>query len=97
MLGRNYVVQVEPERLFENIPLCLSVSLRNRNELIVERRSLRIAVSHYGGGASKRRSFDPAPTLTPRFWSGVSGLDLARFHFSSNASALSPTACGTLR
>jgi hypothetical protein len=98
VLGRNHVVQVEPERLLENMPLWFDrFSLGNRNELIVERRSLRIAVSHYGGGASKRRSFDPAPTLTPRFWSGVSGLDLARFHFSSNASALSPTACGTLR
>jgi hypothetical protein len=36
VLGRNHVVQVEPERLFENIPLRLPILLRNRGELIVK-------------------------------------------------------------
>src|ERR1700681_4414151 len=36
MLRRNHVVQVELERLFENIPLRLPILLGNRNELIVE-------------------------------------------------------------
>ena len=36
VLGRNHVVQVERERLFENIPLRLPILLGNRNELIVE-------------------------------------------------------------
>ena len=36
VLGGNHVVQVEPERLFENIPLRLPILLRNRNELIVK-------------------------------------------------------------
>jgi hypothetical protein len=35
MLERNHVVPVEPERLFENIPLRFPILLRNRNELIV--------------------------------------------------------------
>lgn len=36
VLGRNHVMQVEPERLLENIPLRLPILLRNRNELIVK-------------------------------------------------------------
>jgi hypothetical protein len=36
VLGWDHVVQVEPERLFENIPLRLPILLRNRNELIVK-------------------------------------------------------------
>ena len=36
MLGRDHVVQVEPERLFQNMPLRLPIPLGNRNELIVE-------------------------------------------------------------
>src|SRR6202040_4201846 len=36
VLGRNHVVQVEPERLFENIPLRLPILLRHRNELIIK-------------------------------------------------------------
>ena len=36
MLGRNHVVQIEPERLFENMPLRLPILLGNRNELIVK-------------------------------------------------------------
>jgi hypothetical protein len=35
VLERNHVVPVEPERLFENIPLRFPILLRNRNELIV--------------------------------------------------------------
>jgi hypothetical protein len=36
MLRRNHVVQIEPERLFENMPLRLPILLGNRNELIVK-------------------------------------------------------------
>jgi hypothetical protein len=36
VLGRNYVVQVEPERLLENVPLRLPILFGNRNKLIVE-------------------------------------------------------------
>ena len=36
VLGRNHVVQVELERLLENMPLRLPIPLGHRNELIVE-------------------------------------------------------------
>jgi hypothetical protein len=36
MLRRNHDVQIEPERLFENMPLRLPILLGNRNELIVK-------------------------------------------------------------
>jgi len=36
VLGRNHIVQVKPERLFQNMPLRLPIPLGNRHELIVE-------------------------------------------------------------
>ncbi|MGA8298758.1 MAG: hypothetical protein WB817_04705 [Terriglobales bacterium] len=38
VLGRNHVVQVEPERLLQNMPLRLPILLGNRNKFIVELR-----------------------------------------------------------
>jgi hypothetical protein len=36
VLGRNHVVQIERERLLENVPLGLPIPLGNRRELIIE-------------------------------------------------------------
>jgi hypothetical protein len=51
VLGRNHVLQVEPERLLENMPLRLPIPLGNRNELIVELGvDLRSELLGLGGG-----------------------------------------------
>src|SRR5260370_40472862 len=39
VLGRNHIVQIEPERILQNMPLGLPILLSNRNKFIVELKS----------------------------------------------------------